>query len=121
MLRVVLGVHFTDLTGYPLAPKSILSRRKALCKNWWNHAWLSRLIAVMSWLSDGQGSFTILATSDGDFQIEANPLFLDASCGIDEAALKPIEEEDESVPIEEDGGEPGANFDDAGEGHENAG
>jgi len=97
-----LRVYFTDIDGNSLSPKKIASRRKGLCKSWWNHQWLSRVISVMEWLTNGRSPCTILATHDGDFRIASEPVFLNVPCGIDEGKLNPVEEEDETAPIDED-------------------
>jgi hypothetical protein len=105
VLRLNMRVYFTDLAGNPLDSKKVVSRRKALCRNWWNHEWLSRVIAVIQWLSADYPAFTVLTTEKGNFRIASEPIFLQARSGIDETKLVPIREEDESAPVDEDLGD----------------
>lgn len=37
VVQITIRVHLTDLEGSPIDPRKIPSRRKAICKNWWNY------------------------------------------------------------------------------------
>ncbi len=53
MVHLRIRLRLTDKEGVPLEGKTILSRRKHLCKSWWNDEWLNRTLAVMQFLADG--------------------------------------------------------------------
>ncbi|MEN6641404.1 MAG: toll/interleukin-1 receptor domain-containing protein [Armatimonadia bacterium] len=59
-----VGLRIADAGGQPLSHHSANARRKSICKNWWNHQWLMRQLAVMSLLADGQDQIA-LGPSDG--------------------------------------------------------
>lgn len=52
---VRIRVRLTDDSGIPLNSQStISSRRKHLCKGWWNKEWFDRILAVIAFLGDGE-------------------------------------------------------------------
>lgn len=85
LLRI--RVHLSDTKGKAFTDKrTIVSRRKHLCKNWWNNHWLSRVLAVSQFLAD-DGKITIGEPHDAQIIIDAVPLHLSAPVGINEDAL----------------------------------
>lgn len=109
VVRVSIRLHLTDLTGHPLEGSKVVSRRKRICRNWWNHAWFSRLMAVVEWLCDGRPECEILSTRDGSFRIRAEPMALSTNRGIDESVLKPMAEVATEV-VDEDIDDKSADF-----------
>jgi len=107
MVQIQLRVHLTDLAGAPLDGAKALRRRKSICKHWWNHEWLSRLLGVVSWLADGRETFKIADTTSGPLVLAGAPIRLAAPVGIDEGALAPVYvDEDGEIPdddLEDDG------------------
>ncbi|MFA4985100.1 MAG: toll/interleukin-1 receptor domain-containing protein [Candidatus Brocadiia bacterium] len=83
-VRVSLRLHLTDLRGNPLDGKKITSRRKRICRSWWNHQWFCRFLSVVDWLCEGKPECDILHTADGSFRIGSTPLTLHVDQGIDE-------------------------------------
>lgn len=85
LLRI--RVRLSDTKGKAFTDKrTIVSRRKHLCKNWWNNHWLSRVFAVSQFLAD-DGKITISELHDAPIIIDAIPLHLNAPVGINEDAL----------------------------------
>jgi hypothetical protein len=101
VLQIQLRVHLTDPQGVPLDPVRAFRRRKSICKDWWNHEWLSRLIAVVSWLADGNESFKVGDGTSGPLVLAGVPIRLVAPVGIDEGTLAPVSV-DEHLEIPED-------------------
>jgi hypothetical protein len=101
VIRLRIGVFWTDLGGNPLEDKKSNRRRKALCKNWWNYEWLSRSMALLQWLGEGREEIIIVKTDSGDFRIGLKPLSFSSSLGIDESSLPGVEQEDETQILEE--------------------
>jgi hypothetical protein len=84
LLRV--RVRITDRDGVPLPSRKANSRRKALCSDWWNGEWLSRMLAIVQYIADGE-KITIGNEQSQQVIICSLPLSLLAPKGIDEAAL----------------------------------
>jgi hypothetical protein len=61
--QVKIRVFLTDMAGKPFNAAQALPRRKNLCQNWFNHHWLSRVLAVCSFLADGAETVRL---GDGD-------------------------------------------------------
>ncbi len=97
-LRITLGVRLYIVEpGFELTIRSMNSRRKKVCKFWFNHEWFNRHLAILSFLSEGSDKITagnsnaeiILSTKMDEFTIPV---------GINETVL---EEEDESTEEDE--------------------
>ena len=65
VMQLRVRLYLTDTKGQPLQPRTALSRRKRICRSWWNHAWLNRHLAICHFLADGRETITI-----GDFPSE---------------------------------------------------
>ena len=110
VVLVRMRVYITDTKGKALANRQTVSRRKHLCKNWWNDDWLHRILAVCQFLAAGEESITI-GEADEQVAICSTPRSWDVAVGINEDLLeKGTTERDESLlPIavdsndEEDG------------------
>lgn len=88
-----IRVHLSDPKGKPLkGHRTIVSRRKYLCKNWWNKHWFNRTLAVSQFLAD-EGKITIGESQDVQIIIDANPLHFNAPVGINEEGLGEISQE----------------------------
>ena len=48
-------MFISDLDDKPLPDAESRSRRKQVCKNWWNKKWLKCQLAVLQYLSDDDG------------------------------------------------------------------
>lgn len=112
MVRVSNRLYLTDLMGYPLEGPKVTSRRKRICRNWWNHEWISRFMAVVEWLCQGQADCEVLRTANGSFRISSEPLTLSVNQGINEAILNPVPIMDADVDaVEEDTDDGKGDFD----------
>ena len=82
-----IRVRLSDLEGKPFTNKrTIDSRRKHLCKNWWNNHWFNRILAVSQFLADDE-KITIGEQHDEQIIVDTIPLHLRTPIGIDEDAL----------------------------------
>ena len=103
-----IELHLTGLNGEEIPARGINSRRKNICKSWWNNHWCNRLMAILYYLS-GDG-MKIVLSSDEQLILNSKPFMYKAPVSIDEKALSPSanlagltdskSEEDESEPIE---------------------
>lgn len=94
--RLVLRLHLTNPDKTPLAPRSVVSRRKQIAKSWWNHQWYTRQQAVMNFMSEGKTTVTIGDDADRAVVMSALPLAGATAKAIDESLLEPIEKEVEA-------------------------
>lgn len=106
VIRLRISVFWTNLEGFPLESKTANRRRKILCKDWWNYQWLSRTMAIMQWLGDGEDEITLVDSDSGKLRISLKPVSFISEFGIDEETLAVIEEDDvildDSEEVEED-------------------
>lgn len=98
-----IRVRLSDTTGKAFSTKSkVDSRRKNLCKNWWNKEWFNRTLAVGQFLAD-EGKITIGEPQDAQIIIDANPLYMNAPIGINEEVLDQLSyERSESLRASEE-------------------
>jgi hypothetical protein len=105
VISISLGVYWTDLHGIPLPAATAQRRRKALCKTWWNHEWLSRLTALLAWLSEGKGEMVIARTDSGNLALEGRPIRVLVHSRINESRLRGEQTGDETSELDEAEGE----------------
>ena len=75
------------------------TRRKHLCKNWWNEEWLNRTLAIVQFFADGADSIRIGRAPETQLVISAAPLSHQVPLRIiDQSADTP----DEAVLFKED-------------------
>ncbi len=75
-----IRVRFTDTQGNLLSSSRVNSRRKHLCKTWWNDDWLARNLAVMQFITSDMASY-------GGAVVSSAPHRWTVPLRIDEAAL----------------------------------
>lgn len=94
LLRLKVRLYITWDNGEPMLPRSALSRRKNICKYWYNHEWLNKLLAICQFLSEGEETITIGELPNEKIVISSNMLKFTAPFGINEELLakKPIYE-----------------------------
>jgi hypothetical protein len=95
-----IRIRITDIRGGVLPPRTRLSRRKHLCKNWWNDDWLHRILAIAQYLSDGD---LIVIGRDGDERITLRSDLVAASAprGMQEGMLGSAAYEDRAELLRE--------------------
>ncbi len=102
--QINLRVIWTNLGGKELLRGTSHRRRRSLAKYWWNYQWLSRIMAFVSWVTNGQRTCDILVTENGKITISGVPIAVRSPVSIDEERLSPAgeEAEDESTILDED-------------------
>jgi hypothetical protein len=88
VVLVRMRVYLTDTQGTALPRRQTVSRRKHLCKNWWNDDWLHRMLAVCQFLADGGDTITIGDVADEQVVVSAAPRGWDVPFGINEDLLE---------------------------------
>lgn len=86
VVLVRLRVRLTNRQGEVLPRRTAISRRKHLCKDWWNDDWLNRVLAVCHYLAD-QNRIIIGKQTEEQIIVDGLPLRVEAPTGIDEAVL----------------------------------
>ncbi len=101
-LQVSISLYLTDTKGNGIPPERIPSRRKTVCRGWWNHQWLSRLLAITAWIADGKEEFILVTNSTGSLRIAGWPFALRSSVGIDECQLDSEGNLPPALPLQDD-------------------
>jgi hypothetical protein len=79
-------IRLTDTKGVPLSGRKVQSRRKHLCRDWWNNDWLNRTLAIYQHLADNE-KIVIGMRENERIVIDAMPFRLEAPMAIDEDRL----------------------------------
>jgi len=86
VVLVYVRVRLADTSGRALPRRTAISRRKHLCKDWWNKEWLDRLLAICQYLAD-DGKIVIGKRWEEQIILNASPLSLEAPVGVNEDVL----------------------------------
>ena len=71
-------VYFTNAKGKPLEKRKIVSRRKHLCKGWFNHEWGARTLGIAQLLADRNMLIRFGPEGKQELVISALPIILNA-------------------------------------------
>jgi len=96
MLIVRPRVRLTDEGGVPLVGRMVNSRRKHLCKNWWNDDWLHRILGVVQF-GAVNGVISIGSDDAERLTIDATPEMWSVTPSINDEALNRNEEDREEA------------------------
>jgi hypothetical protein len=99
LVKIIL--FLTDEDKQPFDFKVALRKRKRITKSWWNHQWLSRHVAIRSFLSDGTDVITIGKAGNSQVRLSAVPIIGTLGVAIDESYLQPIRA---GLVVEQDAG-----------------
>jgi hypothetical protein len=83
-IQLHMRLYITDLAGRALKKRAALSRRKAICKNWWNREWLLRLFALKGWLGEGSDVISLGSGNHHSIEVRLTPLCFKAPFGVSE-------------------------------------
>ena len=86
MILVRIRIRLTNIDGEALPKRTAISRRKHLCKDWWNNDWLNRVLATCQYLAE-DGKITIGERQEEQVIINAIPFHVNAPVSINEAVL----------------------------------
>ncbi len=99
VVRVLIRLHITEIDGAAIRPSTMQSRRKAICKSWWNHQWLCRILATLQLIGGDSSEIRIGTFSDSQVTLDRFPLALEADRRLDESLLRPEREAHEEVEL----------------------
>ena len=83
---VHVNVRLTDLSGKCLKGQKIISRRKHLCKDWFNDDWAKKVTGIMRFIGD-DGKIEIDDSENDMLVINSNPCMWTVPMSINEKAL----------------------------------
>jgi hypothetical protein len=86
VVLIRLRVRLTDANGQLMSKPRAVSRRKRLCKDWWNDNWLTRTLAICQYVAGGD-KIVMGSRAEEQIVVSATPLVLNAPCGINESTL----------------------------------
>lgn len=86
-----LHLYFEGPMGQALEPHIAQVRRKNITKRWWNHEWLSRQMAIMSFFAGEDGVIVIGEVPEEQVRLSATPLYGEAPIAVNEAYLRPLQ------------------------------
>ncbi|MBI2816311.1 MAG: toll/interleukin-1 receptor domain-containing protein [Acidobacteria bacterium] len=98
-VQIKIRLHITDLSGKPINPATMQSRRKAICRSWWNHQWVSRIMATLELLGGEADHIAIGSLSDQQIILDRFPISLGISTRLDESVLKPETEVRDDIAL----------------------
>ncbi len=89
---ITIQVRITDLLENIASTKTTVSRRKFLCKNWWNDDWGNKILAIIQFLSDS-GKIRI-GNRDNQLIIDGSPIIVEVPFKINEGKMGDLTERD---------------------------
>lgn len=84
---VRIRLRLTDANGCVFSGRATNSRRKKVCKSWWNEEWLNRIMGVMQFLANGRDQIVIGDSDDEQIIIDAQPRTWTIPVRLNESAL----------------------------------
>ncbi len=90
--QLKIRVRITDMHGKLLKPLARAARRKHLAASWFNHHWLSRVLAISSYLAKRKDKIVLLQGSD-PVVLFATAISGSVNASIDETALRDLRNE----------------------------
>jgi hypothetical protein len=104
VLELRVRLYLTDNQGVTLEPGIANRRRKRIAKNWWNHEWMSRVLAVGQWVLGGKSVCNLSAEYGYEISVSGKPVVMTAPLSIDERSLEPpkVDKEIRQVIADED-------------------
>ncbi len=102
VLELQIRLYFTDLQGNSLEPIVRNRRRKRITNNWWNHQWMSRVLAVGQWAFEGQLAYNLAEGRSYEITVAGMPMTVSAPLGIDEKSLHLPQVEEETLNMVDD-------------------
>jgi hypothetical protein len=104
-ILVRIRIRFSDTEGRLLPARTANSRRKHLCKNWWNDDWLNRILAICQFFADEE-KIVIGEQEEEQIIIHSVPLQINAPLSIDETMLDQLSYERSELLALQDENEP---------------
>jgi hypothetical protein len=88
VLYVNVFLHITDRNGMYFSKRTANSCRKLVRKNWWNDDLINRVLAITSFLSNGEEKIIIGNSDDEQIILPSRPIEFKSPISINEEILK---------------------------------
>ena len=85
--QIAIRLHLQDQNGNDIETSKVISRRKAIARNWWNHEWFSRQQAIITFLADDKDKFSWGTSAETAVIFSAIPYSKEVSYSLDEKCL----------------------------------
>jgi hypothetical protein len=103
VVLIRIRIRLSDTSGRALSKRTANSRRKHLCKDWWNNDWLNRTFAVCQYLAE-DAMIIIGEQKEEQIFINAVPVHMNAPISINESVLDQLSyERSEQLAHQDDG------------------
>ena len=86
-LTLRIRIYFTDKQGKPLPRRKILSRRKRLCRDWYNYEWSVRILGMMQFLSDESLKLRCGPSGEQQLIIDSKPMTFTSNRRLNDALV----------------------------------
>ena len=86
VLQIRIRIRLTDDANKPLPRFKANSRRKHLCRDWWNHEWLKRVLAVSEFLFEGR-DFLEIGGKQNSIVIFSRPIAFISPISVNENSI----------------------------------
>ena len=99
VVRLGLRIRITETLGMGIYGRSAQARRKHVSKDWWNYEWVSRYLALCSFLSNENDEIVIGKQEPYRLVFNAKPLSYVYPISIDEVKIDERQKERKSIAI----------------------
>lgn len=96
---VRIRLYLTQLDGAAIKSSLMQSRRKVICKSWWNHEWLCRMLATLQIIGGSSDEICIGSNADEQLILDRFPMGLSADRTLLESRLKARTESQEFTEL----------------------
>ncbi|PIQ25557.1 hypothetical protein COW36_21170 [bacterium (Candidatus Blackallbacteria) CG17_big_fil_post_rev_8_21_14_2_50_48_46] len=84
IITLRIRVRVTDLQGNPFTGKQVVSRRKKVCKFWFNYTWLTKVLALRAFL-ENENEAIIIGEGEEQIRIDSRLIILNSPISIEES------------------------------------
>jgi len=99
VVRIGLRIRITKTSGAGIYGRSAQARRKHVSKDWWNYEWVSRYLALCSFLSNENDEIVIGKQEPYRLVFNAKPLSYLSPISIDEAKIDERQKDRKSIVV----------------------
>jgi hypothetical protein len=98
-VHIRIGLHLTDTQGHPIPPGNVQSRRKAICRSWWNYEWWARIMATLQLLGGSEDKIVLCPDADQPLVLDRFPISILCETRLNEEYLRPEKDVREDVDL----------------------
>lgn len=99
VVRLGLRIRITNISGMAISIRSAQARRKHASKDWWNYEWVSRYLALCSFLSNENDEIVVGKQKPYRLVFNAQQLSYVSPVSLDEAKIDERQQERKSIAV----------------------